>query len=160
MENDEKNDLQHLNALLKGELTAVDSYLKAVRNVKDKRIADMLETNFASHRVRVYKLSTAISDSGHKPETEPGSWQSLAKMMMKGAAGLGDASILTALEEGEDALLSEYEWRLLSMKGDSRLLVKQDLMPEHQSTHQRVSSLASGSFGGFWPPVPETIREI
>ncbi|MBX9693673.1 MAG: PA2169 family four-helix-bundle protein, partial [Cyanobacteria bacterium] len=96
-------ELGTLNELLKGELSAVASYDKALELVEENKTAEVLEQCRSSHAERVDKLRTAISESGGEPIEEGGPWGSLATMMTGTAASVGgDTALLTVLEEGED----------------------------------------------------------
>lgn len=154
--------IEDLNALLRGELSAVESYVKAMDSVEMEQesfVANILKDCKISHELRVLKLQNAINELGGKPEQDTGPWGGLVKMAVGGAGAFGDKAVIAALEEGEDMGLNEYEWRLLRMHGDHRNLVKNELLPEQEATHKKMSKLVRSANSGVWPPTPES-REI
>lgn len=157
-----KESIEDLNALLKGELAAVESYLKAMDTFEAQQepfVENVLRDCKVSHELRVLKLQNAINELGGHPEQDPGPWGGLVKLAVGGAGALGDKAVIAALEEGEDMGLNEYEWRLLRMHGEHRNLVKDELLPEQELTHKKMSKLVRAATSGVWPPTPDA-REI
>lgn len=152
--------VEDLNALLKGELTAVETYNQALPKVENKEIASVLSDCLASHQARVGKLSDAIRDFGGTPDSDTGVWGSWAKMLSGSAATFGDDATVAALEQEEDAQASDYEWRLVKMHGEHRNLVKNELMPEQQRYRSMLANLLNAEMKGKWPPTPEKDKEI
>jgi len=149
-------ELDNMNALLKGELSAVESYGKALERVQKPKVAELLTQARDSHAERVDKLRSAIVKSGGDPIESPGMWGDFAKMVTSTAATMGDSAIVAALEEGEDLGSNEYEWKILNIHGDNRKLVRDELWPKQQATHKLMSTLMSNTTDGAWPPTPET----
>ncbi len=149
-------ELGTLNNLLKGELSAVASYEKALELVEEQRTADVLQQVRSSHAERVDKLREAIAVSGGDPIEESGPWGNMATMLTKTAGSVGgDTALLTVLEEGEDIGLNDYEWTLVKMHGEHRDLVKKDLFRKQKATHKLMSRLLNRCTDGAWPPVPD-----
>lgn len=153
-------EVEHLNALLKGELAAINSYSKALEGVKDPKLRETLKDCQTSHQVRAEKLERIICEDGETPECNTGSWGSFANFVIDGAKAVGDKAILAAIEEGEDVGSNDYEWRLVSMHGPRRSFVKEELLPEQNATHKTISELANSNFNGAWPPTPEPEEEV
>jgi uncharacterized protein (TIGR02284 family) len=152
--------VEDLNALLKGELSAVETYSQALPKVENKEIASVLSDALASHKKRVGKLTDAIKDFGGTPEYDSGVWGSWAKVLSGGASVFGDDATVAALEQEEDACSSDYEWRLVRMHGDHRNLVKDELLPEQQRYRSLLSELLNAETNGSWPPTPIENKEI
>lgn len=152
--------VEDLNALLKSELSAVETYSQALDKVENKIIASVLTDCLASHESRVGKLRDAISDFGGTPETDSGAWGSWTKMLAGGASVFGDDATIQALEQEEDAQSSDYEWRLVRMHGDHRNLVKDELLPEQQRFRSMLSQFLNAENKGVWPPTPVEDKEI
>ena len=152
--------VEDLNALLKGELSAVETYNQALPKVENKEIASVLSEALASHRERVGKLKSAITGFGGTPELDSGAWGSWAKVLSGGASVFGDDATVAALEQEEDAHSSDYEWRLVRMHGDHRTLVKEELLPEQQRFRSMLSNLLNVETKGKWPPTPVANKEI
>jgi uncharacterized protein (TIGR02284 family) len=152
--------VEDLNALLKGELSAVETYNQALPKVENKEIASLLSDCLASHEKRVGQLTDAIKGFGGTPEADSGVWGSWAKVLSGGASVFGDDATLAALEQEEDAQSSDYEWRLVRMHGDHRNLVKEELLPEQQRYRSMLSQLLNDENKGKWPPTPVEDKEI
>ena len=152
--------VEDLNALLKGEISAVETYKQALPKVEDKEIAGVLSDCLASHKARVSKLTDAIRAYGGTPESDSGIWRSWAKVLSGGASVFGDDATVAALEQEEDAHSSDYEWRLVKMHGDHRNLVKDVLLPEQQRYRSMLSELLNAETNGKWPPTPVKDKEI
>lgn len=152
--------VEDLNALLKGELSAVETYSQALDKVENKEIASVLSDCLASHESKVEKLQGAIRNFGGTPESDSGIWGSWAKVLSGGASVFGDDATVAALEQEEDALMSDYEWRLVRMHGEHRDLVKNDLFPEQQHIRSVISKLLSKETEGAWPATPVEGKEI
>lgn len=149
-------EINTLNNLLKGELSAVESYAEAVLKVEeDSYIQKIFRQAQSSHIERAEKLRNAITASGGTPAESSGLWGSFAKLVTNTASGIGEKAIVNALEEGEDIGSNEYEWKILEIHGDSHKFVRDELWPKQQATHKLLSRLAQAANGGVWPPAPE-----
>lgn len=149
-------EMDALNTLLKGELSAVESYSKALEKVGDSHSISILEQCLQSHASRVDKLRSAVLEDGGTPVESPGAWGSFTKFLTAAAGSVGgDKAMLTALEEGEDVGLNDYEWTLVRMKGPHRKMVKDELFPKQQATHKLLSKVLNSQLSGVWPPTPE-----
>ncbi|HEY9787847.1 MAG TPA: demethoxyubiquinone hydroxylase family protein [Candidatus Obscuribacterales bacterium] len=149
-------EYEHLNSLLKGEIAAIETYKQAIKSINDQRTVKILEKCRDSHLTRADKLRQLIHELGHQPTEGGGMWASFAKLLTRASAAIGERAAITALEEGEDYGLSEYEWRLVCLHGNVHHIVKEELFPLQKETHRTIASLASNYFHGLWPPVPET----
>src|SRR6516164_6042956 len=99
-----------LNELLRGELSAVESYDKALPAVADKpALRSDLQECRASHEVRAKKIQSAIRAVGGEPARASGAWGLFAKAVAGGARALGWKTVITTLEEGEDHGVHQYE---------------------------------------------------
>jgi|AGTN01.1.fsa_nt_gi Domain of unknown function (DUF2383). len=148
------SDIEQLNEMLKGELSAVESYDKALEFVSDSSLTTSLRELRDSHAESVSTLRSAISEYG-TPAESPGTWGGIAKFVVDAAHNLGDKALLAALEEGEDIGLNSYEWKLVHMHGPYRDLVKNELFPKQEATHKLLSKILSALNDGVWPPTPE-----
>ena len=138
---DEKT-VSALNELLRGELSAVESYDKAMPAVKDDPVlqADLAECR-ASHDARASRIRAAIVQVGGRPSESSGAWGLFAKGVATGAKVLGWKSVIAALEEGEDHGLKEYKELLPKFDTSLQRLVSSELYPQQVRTHSIVSAL-------------------
>ncbi len=135
-----------LNELLRGELSAVESYDKALPAVEDKpALRSDLQECRASHELRVERIRRAIIDAGGEPAHASGAWGLFAKAVAGGARALGWKTVITTLEEGEDHGLKEYDDALPRLGESVRQLVTTQLYPEQQHTHSVMSALKRGA---------------
>ncbi len=149
-------ELETLNNLLRGELSAIESYGEALRKLDDgSYLQNVLSQAQTSHLERADKLRSQIRNCGGEPADASGMWGSFAKLVTSAAGGIGDKAIVNALEEGEDIGSNEYEWKILEMHGDNHRFVRDELWPKQQATHKLLSKLAQAANGGVWPPAPE-----
>ncbi len=148
-------ELESMNTLLKGEISAVESYVKALENVKVAKVAELLQQARDSHAERVDRLRNAIIESGGQPIESSGLWGGFAKLVTNAASAMGDSAIVAALEEGEDVGSNEYEWKMLNIHGDNRALIRDELWPKQKATHKLISQLVHENTAGV-APAPDT----
>ncbi len=129
-----------LNALLRGELSAVETFEQAIAKFGTDAPHE-LTACLQSHQMRVQKLTVRIYDLGGKPAEGSGLWGAFAKLVEGGAAIFGRKSALAALEEGEDHGLAQYRERLEDLDVESRSLIESELLPEQIKTHDAVRNL-------------------
>jgi len=129
-----------LNTLLRGELSAVETYGQAIEKFGSDAPPELIECQ-RSHQARALRLQRRIRELGGRPSLDSGTWGAFAKLVEGGAALFGRKAALNALEEGEDHGLAEYRERMDDMDVDSRRLVESELMPEQQATHDAMSRL-------------------
>lgn len=131
-----------LNELLRGELSAVESYNKALPAVDNEpRVrADLLECR-ASHEARAQRIREAVLQAGGEPSSASGAWGLFARALASGARALGWKTVVSTLEEGEDHGLKEYKQALPKLDGGLQHLVSNELYPQQVRTHSVLSAL-------------------
>ena len=147
--------IEDLNFLLKDELAAIETYQKVLGKLNDGKY-NILKEALSSHEERANKLKSAIVKLGGEPLAEIGIGGKIAKLVIEGAGAINPEAMLTALTEDEGGWSSDYEWRLVSMHGDHRLLVKEDLWPQQQITEAKMRELGNCINKGLWPATPGT----
>ena len=133
-----------LNRLLRGELSAVETYNQAIKQLAQEPIRDLVE-NRDDHARRVGVLTRHVSELGGKPESTSGVWGSFAKLVEKGASLAGRKAIIATLEEGEDRGLADYRKATDDLDSALRNVVDTELMPAQKRTHERMSELKQAS---------------
>src|SRR5215471_9092030 len=91
-----------LNSLLRGEISAVETYRQAIAKVKIPTAREELAECERSHEQRVTKLKDRVLALGGKPSETSGAWGAFTKLVEGSATVLGDKTAIAALEEGED----------------------------------------------------------
>ncbi len=127
-----------LNSLLRGELSAVETYRQAITKLAQDPIPELKE-NEACHQKRAEALEREIMNMGGVPAQGSGAWGTFTKLIEGGAALLGRGPALAALEEGEDIGLAKYKKDVNQLTGATRLFVETDIITGQQRTHDRMS---------------------
>ena len=134
-------EVQTLNSFLRGEISAVETYKKALDHVKAERLRSELEALERDHEARVAPLRERIEKLGGQPAESSGIWGTFAKVVQAGADAVGERAAIAALEEGEDHGLADYKRDVDQLHGEQRRFAKIELLPAQQRTHDRLSKL-------------------
>ena len=135
------NPVDTLNELLRGELSAVETYRQALEKLSNSPARVELEDCRRSHELRVQKLREQVVRMGGNPDTTSGAWGAFAKLFEGGAKVFGEKAAIAALEEGEDHGLRLYKGDIEKLDPASRALVEQDVLPAQERTHRSLSTL-------------------
>lgn len=118
-----------LRSLLRGEMSAVETYERALEKVNGSPEGAKLRQIFADHSQAVGLLrDLLIRYEGQLPMSS-GAWGTFANAVQATANLLGDSAALTALKEGEEHGIKEYQRALAEpgvdadVKGLSRSLL-------------------------------------
>jgi hypothetical protein len=131
-----------LNSLLRGEISAVETYDQALAKLNDDAsLAQPLSECRFSHEQRVSLLRSEVARRGGEPANSSGPWGAFAKLVEGGAKALGKKAAIAALEEGEDHGLRQYRDDLPKLDGSVRSTLEPRLMTEQQQTHRVMSTL-------------------
>lgn len=144
MQSSSTESVDKLNELLRGELSAVETYNQALEKIEEPFIArEELRRCHAAHQSRVEMLRRAIVNMGGSPSETSGAWGTFAKLIEGGAKVLGSKMAIAALEEGEDHGLGLYKKTLEDKDLDpsTRAFLDRDLLPGQQETHRSVSNI-------------------
>jgi len=102
-------DLDRLNALLRAELSAAETYDLALSTLAgEPDVSDVLEAGRRGHRQRAALLRRGIVELGGIPSDVCGIWGSFADVQDPGASDSGRRAALAALRRGERYLLQDY----------------------------------------------------
>jgi uncharacterized protein (TIGR02284 family) len=134
-------DVETLNTFLRGEISAVETYRKAIGHLSDDRLRGALEDCLHDHEQRVEALRGRIEKLGGTPSEGSGVWGTFAKLVQTGADLLGEKAAIQALEEGEDHGLADYQRDVDKTHGEARRFVRMELLPSQKRTHERMSRL-------------------
>jgi hypothetical protein len=126
-----------LNALLRGELAAVNAYQRALRSAEGRSTVDAGEIlRFASeHQRTVAALQVAVREMGGVPVSEAGTWGAFAL--------LRDTATVRELLDGEEAGLRMYEAANGNLDGGARDLVTLELIPRQRGHIAELSAILS-----------------
>lgn len=129
-----------LNRLLRGELSAIETYEMALHNVRALPAGYELRRIADDHRAAAETLRQHIRLFGGVPDTTSGAWGFWAKMLGGTASLLGDSMAMKALKEGEEHGLKEYQTVAdnTDLATQCRTLIGSDLLSRQR---QHISSL-------------------
>jgi uncharacterized protein (TIGR02284 family) len=126
METTTTNDLSVLNSLLRGEMSAIETYRQALEKAEGETGAEELHRFRVDHRDAADQLWHHIEQHGGKPSEGSGAWGAWAKAVEGTAKLFGNAAALKALKEGEEHGLKEYQEALedKSLPADCQALLR------------------------------------
>jgi uncharacterized protein (TIGR02284 family) len=128
-----------LNELLKGEISACETYRQALEKIEAPNVREILKKNHMCHSSRVDDLTQEIVKLGGKPAAGSGVWGGFAKMMEGGATMFGDKAAVSVLEEGEDAGLADYKKMLDKPVSTSPIIA--NLKTKQEGSHAKCRDL-------------------
>ena len=135
------NSVDTLNELLRGEISAVETYRQALDKLTSSPARAQLEDCARSHQLRVEKLRDQVVRLGGRPDEKSGAWGAFARLIEGGAKTFGEKAAIAALEEGEDHGLKLYRGDIDKLDVASRALIEQDVLPAQEATHRSMSTL-------------------
>ena len=107
------------NSLLRGELSAIETYAQAIRKYSDLPVAEKLQEFRGDHIAAAQLLAQNVREMGGKPETDSGGWGEFANLVQGAANLFGEGSAIESLQKGEQFGRKDYE----------RALEDEDIMP-------------------------------
>jgi uncharacterized protein (TIGR02284 family) len=141
------DSIKAVNALLRGELSATETYQQALQKIGKAPAAEHLWRVHHEHREAANTLRQEVHRLGGKPDQGSGAWGAWAKLVEGAAKLLGETVALKALKEGEEHGLKSYEAALAdeTLPDDIKTLIRSSLLPstrEHLATLDRLLSAA------------------
>lgn len=128
-------DINALNGLLRGEMSAIETYRQALEKAGTEPGNQDLHTFQQDHRDAAKELWSHIEKHGGKPSEDSGAWGSWAKAVEGTAKLFGNAAALKALKEGEEHGLKDYQSALENKDLASECLTLIRGLVEKQRTH-------------------------
>ncbi len=98
-----------LNSLLRGEISAVETYRQALEKVGQHAGVEQIRAIERDHREAVEALKNHVGRKGDKPAQDSGAWGGFAKAVEGTAKVFGNAAALKALKEGEEHGVKQYQ---------------------------------------------------
>jgi uncharacterized protein (TIGR02284 family) len=135
-----------LNALLRGEIAATETYNQALEKLgeRDPAAGDLRRIR-DDHRTAANTLRQHVHQHGGKPEHGSGVWGMWAKAVEGTAKMFGHAAALKALKEGEEHGAKSYEDALHNqhLPADCQSLIRGTLLPQCKSHISQLHRLMS-----------------
>jgi uncharacterized protein (TIGR02284 family) len=98
-----------LNSLLRGELSAIETYEQALAKLGASMGAGELRQIQSEHREAAAALRAQIQEHGGQPDQGSGAWGAFARTVEGTAKLFGAHAALKALKEGEEHGIKQYE---------------------------------------------------
>lgn len=137
-------DTSTLNSLMRGEMSAIETYRQAIEKLGDVNDPNVekLRAIQRDHRDAADALWSHIEKHGGKPSEGSGPWGAFAQAVEGTAKVFGNASALKALKEGEEHGLKTYQDALndKDLARDCVTLI-QGLIPKQQAHISTVDQL-------------------
>lgn len=133
--------IRSLNALLRGELSAVEIYRYTYERVSQPRFRACLDDCMQSHVRRVQLLRRRILALGGIPTRSSGTWGVLAMTLALCADLFGLTAAIAVLELGEGHGRERYLRALPKLDPQCRAFVEAQLIPPQALTHEWIQDL-------------------
>jgi len=131
------------NSLLRGELSAVETYSQALEKFDSEIERSALRSIQSDHQNSVARLREHLNDMGAEAASESGAWGAFAKAVEGTAKMLGESPALAALKQGEVPGIDEYEEALRNsgVMEEIKAVIRHELLPplsEHIAALDRL----------------------
>lgn len=126
----QEDTVEHLTSLLRGEMSAMETYQKAMEKVDGYPEGARLRQILMDHSHAVQVLRNLLLRHNADLPTSSGAWGAFANAVQLAANLFGDAAALKALKEGEEHGIKDYE-RTLDEPGVSpevKVMIRSDLL--------------------------------
>ncbi len=139
-------DTDALNSLLRGELSAVETYDQAMDKFEDQHILADLHKMRERHAHAVLLLREKVARFGGEPPEGSGPWGAFAAAITGTAKVFGPATALSALRQGEEHGINEYEDALKNedVNPECKDMIRADLLPKCRGHVEELNRLMGG----------------
>jgi len=129
-----KEVVEQLNSLLRGEISASETYRLAIERAAAEFPAQVraLRAISQEHGEAAQALREQVTRAGGDADSSSGAWGIYVKTIEGIAKIFGDTTALKALKEGEEHGLRDYRDALDSLDPESRRLVAERLIPAQE----------------------------
>ena len=134
------------NSLLRGELSAAETYTQAIETYSATAAVEHLRAIRAEHVNSASLLSANVREMGGEPGKDSGVWGIFA-VTVQGAADLfGENSALASLRKGEEIGRDDYQNALLDegVMPECKRLIGEELLPAVNSHIATLETLGQG----------------
>jgi uncharacterized protein (TIGR02284 family) len=132
-----------LNGLIRGELSAMETYEQALKKVDDEPGAQDLRRIALEHHEAMTTLRGYLNVVGAKPDTTSGAWGTWCNTVMAASKLLGNKTALQALKTGEEYGVGQYVHAMQDdgLSATCKETIRTTLLPrqrEHVQTLDRM----------------------
>jgi uncharacterized protein (TIGR02284 family) len=132
---DTGESVRQLNSLLRGEISAAETYRMAIDKVADSNDtanAGLLREIQEEHGRAAQGIRDRIRELGGEPSDSSGAWGAWAKTVQGTMNLFGDGAALKSLKEGEEHGLKDYQEAVDDVDPNSAQLIQNQLIPAQQ----------------------------
>ena len=131
------------NSLLRGELSAVETYSLAINRYVGKTAVTELQRIRSEHALSAARLSQNVREMGGTPDEDSGAWGLFAKAVQGASNLFGAESAMESLQRGEEKGRSDYEEALKNddVMASCKEMISSELLPRinhHIATLERL----------------------
>jgi uncharacterized protein (TIGR02284 family) len=144
------SDIQHCinvcNSLLRGELSAVQTYDKAIAKFSGEPVVTELKRLCNEHSESVARLQHNVREMGGVPDTDSGTWGAFANTIQSAANLFGAGSAIESLQRGEEHGRRDYQDALEDegVLPSCKAMIRDELLPRvhrHIATLERLEAM-------------------
>ncbi len=119
------------NELLRGEISAVETYTQAIETFDANSSDTELERMRVDHQQNVFELHKLVTECGGEPATGSGVWGGFVQALEGTATLLGESPALKILQTGQGHGISQCENALANedVSADAKSLIRKVLLP-------------------------------
>lgn len=119
------------NSLLRGELSAVETYAKAIEKYPAIPATAELSRIQSEHRESANRLAANVREMGGTPETDSGAWGVFANTVQSAANLFGTGSAIESLQKGEEHGRNDYRDALENkdVMDSCKTMIRSELLP-------------------------------
>jgi uncharacterized protein (TIGR02284 family) len=132
----ESTAVSQLNSLLRGEISAAETYKMAIDKIADSESQaanlGLLKEMQEDHGRAAQIIRQQIRDLGGEPADSSGAWGAWAQTVQGTANLFGDAAALKSLKEGEEHGLKDYEEAIDDVDPATAGLIQSQILPAQQ----------------------------
>lgn len=131
------------NSLLRGELSAVETYDKAISKFSTEPVVAELQRIRNEHSESVARLQQNVREMGGTPDSGSGAWGTFANAIQGTANLFGAGSAIESLQRGEETGRRDYQDALddAGVMEHSKTIIRDELLPRvnrHIATLERL----------------------
>ena len=143
---DATGDTIALNSLLRGELSAVEAYDQAISKVEDLHVLADLRKIREEHASAANLLREKVTRFGGDPSQCTGAWSSVIAAVGSTAKVIGPATALSALRQGEEHGINDYEGALKNdeVNHECKDAIQTKLLPQCRGHVEELNRLMGG----------------
>ncbi len=135
--------VEELNELLRGEISAVETYNQAIEKFGSSTSASFLREARDDHKANVEDIRKKVLNLGGKPSEGSGAWGVWAEAVVGGAKVFGEKSALMALKQGEEHGVNEYQEMLTDndVSAEMKKDIKDEYLPKQVEHLSKLTAL-------------------